>query len=331
MYHNKDLRYFVYAQLLIFVLLSVLVYQEILGFLMGFILLGMTLIFTNILYSIYRYSKIKELADYLVKIQNGNRTLDLSDNIEGELSILKNEIYKLSLKLQSQAELLLRDKTYLADSLSDISHQLKTPLTSMLMMVDLLEQDSMPLEKRKEFLKNISIGLERMEWLVQALLKLSKLDADAVQFNNIPIEVDSLIKKAVEPLLISMEMREITLNMIGMKETVMMKGDLNWLAEAFTNIIKNCIEHTKPNGIITISYSDNNLYTKIDIEDTGIGIEKEDLPHIFKRFYKGKNAKSDSVGIGLALSKQIITRQKGKIEVTSFPGVGTRFEVRIYR
>lgn len=331
MYHNKDLRYFVYVQLLIFVLLSIFVYQEWLSFRIGFLILGITLMVINMLYSIYRYQKIKELADYLVRIQNGNRTLDLGDNVEGELSILKNEIYKLSLKLQSQAELLLRDKTYLADSLSDISHQLKTPLTSMRMMVDLLEQDSLPLEKREEFVRNISTGLERMEWLVQALLKLSKLDADAVTFKNTSIEVDSLIKKAVEPLLISMEMRNITLNIRPIKETIRIMGDFHWLAEAFTNIIKNCIEHTKPNGSITISYNDNNLYTKIDIEDTGVGIAKEDLPHIFQRFYKGKNAKSDSVGIGLALSKQIITRQKGNIEVSSTIGVGTRFEIRIYR
>lgn len=331
MYHNKDLRYIVYAQLLILALFCVFVSQGLLGGLLGLLLLGITLILTNLLFSIYRYQKIRQLADYLVKLQNGNQTLDLRDNVEGELSILKNEIYKLSLKLQSQAELLLRDKTYLADSLSDISHQLKTPLTSMLMMVDLLEQDSLPVEKRKEFMRNISIGLERMEWLVQALLKLSKLDADAITFNNTSIEVDALIKKAVEPLLISMEVRNICLNILPMNDTVMIVGDFNWLAEALTNIIKNCIEHTKADGSITISYSDNNLYTKIDIEDTGIGIEKEDLPYIFKRFYKGKNAKSDSVGIGLALSKQIITKQKGKIEVSSTIGVGTRFEIRIYR
>ena len=128
-----------------------------------------------------------------------------------------------------------------------------------------------------------------------------------------------------------MELRNINLNLVKCDETVTMQGDFNWFQEALTNIIKNCMEHTKADGCITISYSDNNLYTKIVIEDTGIGIEKEDLPHIFKRFYKGKNSKSDSVGIGLALSKQIITKQKGSIEVTSNIGVGTRFEIRIYK
>lgn len=331
MYHNKEFRYFIYTQILIFGLLGMLVFLKFLNPSIGFILLGVLLITINVLFGAYRYTKIKELTEYLVRIQNGNRTLDIRDNMEGELSILKNELYKLSLTLNSQAEMLLRDKTYLVDSLSDISHQLKTPLTSMLMMVDFLEQDSLPEDKRKEFLRNISIGLERMEWLVQALLKLSKLDADAVQFKTEPIDVYSLLKKAVEPLLIPMELRNITLTMPRLQETVTMRGDFNWFVEALTNITKNCMEYTKPNGMITISYSDNNLYTKIVIEDTGVGIEKEDLPHIFERFYKGKNSKSDSVGIGLALSKQIITRQKGNMEVTSTVGVGTRFEIHIYR
>lgn len=331
MFHNKEFRYFLYGQLLIFLGLSVLVFQKIILPETGFILLGILLIIANTLFGIYRYIKIKQLTAYLVKIQNGNRDLDISDNIEGELSILKNELYKLSLTLNSQAELLLRDKTYLADSLSDISHQLKTPLTSMLMMVDFLEQDSLPEDKRKEFLRNISIGLERMEWLVQALLKLSKLDADTVTFKNESINVYSLLTKAVEPLLIPMEIRGITLDMPQLQETVTMKGDFHWFMEALTNIIKNCMEHTKPDGRIKISYSDNNLYTKIVIEDTGVGIDKEDLPHIFERFYKGKNSKSDSVGIGLALSKQIITRQKGSIEVTSTALVGTKFVIKIYR
>lgn len=308
-----------------------LVFQKVIKPETGFILIGIVLIVINTLFGVYRYLKIKQLTEYLVKIQNGNRTLDINDNMEGELSILKNELYKLSLTLNSQAELLLRDKTYLANSLSDISHQLKTPLTSMMMMVDFLEQDSLPEHKRKEFIRNISIGLERMEWLVQALLKLSKLDADAVSFKSESIDVYSLLKKAVEPLLISMEIRDICLDMPQLQETVTMKGDFHWLMEALTNIIKNCMEHTWSNGRITISYSDNNLYTKIVIEDTGVGIEKEDLPHIFDRFYKGKNSKSDSVGIGLALSKQIITRQKGSIEVTSTVLVGTKFEIRIYR
>ncbi len=331
MYRNREFRYFVYVQILVFGILSFLIFMNFIAPTIAFLILGIILLFLNITFTSYRYNKIKELTEYLVKIQNGYRNLDLMDNMEGELSILKNEIYKLALTLHGQADLLQRDKTYLADSLSDISHQLKTPLTSMIMMVDLLEQDSLPEHKRKEFLRNISIGLERMEWLVQALLKLSKLDADAIQFKSDTIDVYSLLKKAVEPLLINMELMNINLTLLKCNETVTMKGDFNWFQEALTNIIKNCMEHTKADGSIKLSYSDNNLYTKIVIEDTGIGIEKEDLPHIFKRFFKGKNSKSDSVGIGLALSKQIITKQKGSIEVTSRVGVGTRFEIRIYR
>lgn len=331
MLKNKELRYVILGQILLAGIMILLLVAEVLTPLLALILMGASLVMINVLYTAYRYKEMEKLADYLVKMQNGDRSLELRDNKEGELSILKNELYKLSVKLNTQAELLLRDKTYLADSLSDISHQLKTPLTSMMMMVEFLEQDQLPEEKRREFLHNISIGIERMEWLVQALLKLSKLDADAVTFKTEKVEVSQLLQAAVQPLLIPMEIRGVNLELEQASETVYMYSDVQWTTEALTNIIKNCMEHTKSGGTIRISYNDNNLYTKIQITDTGTGINPEDLPHIFERFYKGKNSRSDSVGIGLALSKEIITRQKGKIEVSSSIGKGTVFEVRFYR
>ena len=331
MYKNKELRSVILAQTLLVGIIILLSVKEVLSPVLALVLMGVSLVLINVLFTAYRYKEMGKLADYLVKLQNGDRSLELRDNTEGELSILKNELYKLSVKLNTQAELLLRDKTYLADSLSDISHQLKTPLTSMMMMVELLEEDHLPEEKRREFLHNISIGIERMEWLVQALLKLSKLDADAVVFKNGKMDVYQLLQAAIAPLLISMKIRGVTLEVEKVSEVVSMHGDVYWTTEALTNIIKNCMEHTQPGGRIQISYSDNNLYTKIQIKDTGSGIDPEDLPHIFQRFYKGKNSRSDSVGIGLALSKEIITRQKGKIEVSSQVGKGTTFELRFYR
>lgn len=331
MLKNKELRYVILGQILLVGIIVLLVVVEVITPIFALVFMGASLIMINVLYTAYRYQEMGKLADYLVKMQNGDRSLELRDNKEGELSILKNELYKLSVKLNTQAELLLRDKTYLADSLSDISHQLKTPLTSMMMMVEFLEQGQLPEEKRREFLHNISIGIERMEWLVQALLKLSKLDADAVTFKVEKVEVSQLLQAAVQPLLIPMEIRGVNLELEQASEAVCMHGDVQWTTEALTNIIKNCMEHTKAGGTINISYSDNNLYTKIRITDTGTGIDSEDLPHIFERFYKGKNSRSDSVGIGLALSKEIITRQKGKIEVSSTMGKGTVFEVRFYR
>lgn len=309
-------------------LLIVVLYSQIPSIL-WIVALGLSLIIINFGFTAKRYSEIKALTGYVDRIQHRVETLDIRDNQEGELSILKNEIYKLTLKLVNQAEMLKKDKTYLADSISDISHQLKTPLTSMMVMADLLTESELPREKQAEFLHNIQSGLERMQWLVQSLLKLSKLDADAVLLKKETVFVEELLKKATEPLLIPLEIKNQELVLDGSSD-VTFRGDMLWTVEAIGNIIKNCMEHTREGGKITISYGQNNLYTNIVIKDNGEGIDKEDLPHIFKRFYKGKNASSDSVGIGLALSKSILNRQKATIEVTSIPLEGSTFTIKFY-
>lgn len=293
------------------------------------VLLGLCLILITFGYTARRYREIKALTGYVDRIQHRVESLDIRDNREGELSILKNEIYKLTLKLVNQAELLQRDKTYLADSISDISHQLKTPLTSMMVMADLLTENDLPREKQAEFLHNIQSGLERMQWLVQSLLKLSKLDADAVSLKKETVYVEEVIKKATEPLLIPLEIKNQELVLEGSSDVTFV-GDMLWTVEAIGNIIKNCMEHTREGGRITISYGQNNLYTNIVIKDNGEGIDKEDLPHIFERFYKGKNASSESVGIGLALSKSILNRQKATLEVKSTPMEGSTFTIKFY-
>ena len=290
---------------------------------------GGLLIIINVIYTSKRYKEIQALTVYIDRIQHGGKRLDIRDNHEGELSILKNEVYKLTLKLLNQAELLQKDKTYLADSISDISHQLKTPLTSMMVMADLLQENELPREKQQQFLCNIQSGLERMQWLVLSLLKLSKLDADAVILTQETINVEELIKKAVEPLLIPLELKNQRLITEGSSDITFI-GDFLWSTEAIGNIIKNCIEHTPAGGQITVTYGQNNLYTNIVIRDNGEGIDGEDLPHIFERFYKGKNASAESVGIGLALSKSIWNRQKATLEVSSKPGKGSSFVIKIY-
>ena len=256
--------------------------------------------------------------------------MDIRDNEEGELSILKNEIYKVTLMLSKQGEFLKRDKERLADAISDISHQLKTPLTSMMVMIDLLGEENLEIEKRMEFTKNIEIQLERMEWLLTSLLKLSKIDAGTVIFKKEKVLVAELIKKAINPLLIPMEIKEQELIIDG-KENTSFIGDINWTTEAIINILKNCIEHTKNKGRISIFYEENPLYTEIKISDKGKGIEKEDLPYIFKRFYKGKNANDESVGIGLAMAKSIIISQNGDVSVKSKKDEGTEFSIKFYK
>jgi signal transduction histidine kinase len=294
------------------------------------VLTAALLIGAAVLFTIRRYKDIEKLSGYLRKIYGGDYTLDIRDNEEGELSILKNEIYKVTLILSQQAQLLQKEKEQLADAISDISHQLKTPLTSMLVMTDLLHNDELDPEKRMEFTKNLGLQLNRMEWLMSSLLKLSKIEAGAVRFKKERVMVTELINHSAKPLLIPMELKQQRFITDGNTE-VSFNGDFNWTAEALINIMKNCVEHTPEGGTISVFFEENPMYTQIIISDNGCGIEKEDLPFIFKRFYKGKNANEDSVGIGLAMAKSIINGQNGDITVTSFKNQGSKFYVKLYK
>ena len=280
-------------------------------------------------YTMRRYRQMEKLSDYLKRIGRGDYSLDIRDNVEGELSILKNEIYKVTTRLREQAEYNVREKYYLADALSDISHQLKTPLTSMMVMTDLLKEEGLSPDKREEFTDTIRAQLIRIEWLVTSLLKLSRLDAGTIVLESRPVPAAEVIGRAAQHLLIPMELKGIEFEVQG-EENVTFPGDLSWSAEAFANILKNCMEHTPPGGRIRVMYEENHLYTVISVEDNGEGIAAEDLPHIFERFYKGKNAGADSVGIGLAMAYEIFAKEQGKIDVTSKEGEGTRFRVKFY-
>lgn len=289
------------------------------------LLISCTLIFTQ-----WRYREIEKLSGYLQKISSGDFQLDVRDNYEGELSILKSQIYKVTKMLSEQGTLLQEDKAKLTNAISDISHQLKTPLTSMMVMADLLRDKNLDDQKRSEFTRNLQVQLERMEWLVSSLLKLSKIDAGTIMFKKEKVMVRELVQNAVEPLLVPMDIKMQSLNIQGDDKATFF-GDYNWTTEALINIIKNCVEHTAEEGEISIHFSENALFTEITIADSGKGISKEDLPYIFKRFYKGKNASDDSVGIGLAMAHSIITSQKGDIEVQSQPGIGTKFHIKFYK
>ncbi|MGM7680671.1 sensor histidine kinase [Cytobacillus sp. Hm23] len=291
---------------------------------------SLLLVAINLIFTRRRYREIESLSYYLRQISSGDYTLDVRDNEEGELSILKNNIYKVTSMLSEHKSLLQQDKIKLTDAISDISHQLKTPLTSMMVMTDLLSDNELPTAKRNEFTYNLRIQIERIEWLVSSLLKISKIDAGTVQFKKDRINVKKLIQKSIDPVLIPMDIKEQVLSING-EDTTSFIGDLNWSAEAVINILKNCVEHTPDGGVITISFSENALFTEVIIADNGKGIPKEDIPYIFKRFYKGKNANTDSIGIGLAIAYSIITSQNGDIEVQSKEGEGTRFLIKFYK
>jgi len=276
----------------------------------------------------WRYKRIAKLSEYLKCVNSGHYDLAVPDHDEGELSILKSEIYKATIMLCVQSEALQKEKSELADAMSDISHQLKTPLTSMLVMTDLLCDPNLPTDKRIEFTGRIRAQLERIEWLVTSLLKLSRLDAGTITFNKVPVKMDVLLNRALAPLLIPIELRRQTL--VIDHQDIILSCDPNWTAEALLNILKNSVEHTGTDGFLRISCTQNPLYTQIIISDNGSGVDPVDLPHIFERFYRGKNAGEDSVGIGLAMAKSMITSQGGSITVNSKLNEGTTFTINFY-
>lgn len=292
------------------------------------LILSVILVIIFLHYNRNKNKKLKEILNYIEEINKKNYKLDIDDNSEDELSILKNELYKTTVMLKEVAENSMNDKINLKNSLSDISHQLKTPLTSILIMLDnILDDKNMSENIREDFIKDIKREIINIKFLVEALLKLSKIDSNSVKFIKKEVLIKEIIQEAVKNLSIICDLKNIKINVNG-NNTDKIICDLKWQVEAITNILKNCVEHSKENSEIIIKYEQNKMYSKIVIEDFGIGIDEKDLPHIFERFYKGKNSSSESVGIGLALSKSIIESNNGYIQVDSELGKGTKFTIR---
>lgn len=297
----------------------------------GFMVLLTSVIFSYIFLDEIRsrQNKIAILTEKVDDILHDKDQVLFENLQEGELAVLESEIKKMTFKLREGAELLEKEKIYLSDSLADIAHQLRTPLTTINMQVSFLRKDITKMEKMK-YISEINTHLERIEWLITSLLKISKIDAGTAVFTKEKILVESAIEEAVAPLLILFELKNQLLDYeyLGSEK---MYGDKNWVAEAILNIIKNCNEHTQEDGHIKISASENAIYTQVIIEDNGPGVKKEDLPHLFERFYRGSSRKSSSVGIGLALTKMIITQHNGTIKVENKKEGGARFIIRFYK
>ena len=275
------------------------------------------------------YDDIKDMTDYAYNSSEGRNFEMKNRNQEGQIGLLKTELIKMTNILKEKVEILNNEKIFLNNTISDISHQLKTPMTSLIILNDLMYED-LPKETKIEFLDKIKSQLNRMEWLVKSILKLSKVEAKVINFEKKEVKINELIKRSVAPSLIPMEIKNIKLSIDGDENTSYI-GDINWSSEAFVNIIKNCIEHTPQDGRIDINYAQNPLYCEVVIKDSGEGIDKKDLPHIFKRFYKGKTSKEDSVGIGLAMAKSIIESQNGDIYVESEINKGTEFHIIFHK
>lgn len=284
----------------------------------------------HFLSSYIRYRHIAHLGDEVRRFLHGQMLVDIGDQSEGELAILHTEIQKMVHKLNHQAELLRKDKKYLMNSIADISHQIRTPLTALNLIVTRLKSGQLEEKKQRELVFDLETLLRHMEWLIQSLLKMAKLDAGTIHMRTDCVLVQRLVEEAVREFMIPMELRGQTL-VVECEETVSYAGDAAWTKEAVSNIVKNCMEHTPEGGIIRVEAKENALYTEIAIQDNGPGIAKKDLPHIFERFYKGANSSEKSVGIGLALARMIITSQNGIVTAENGREGGARFVIRFYK
>ena len=292
------------------------------------IILFILISITYLIFIKNQYRKINKIDKYMNKILNNDYSLDIRDYVEGDISTLKNDIYKMTIKLKEQTELSIKDKKYLEETLADISHQIKTPLTSMYVINDILSDNDLDKKSQIEFLNKNRNQLERIEWLVTTLLKISRLDSGMVTLKRDNINIEDLINKTIEPIKIMAEIKNISIKTDI--ETSNFYLDFNWILEALTNILKNACEHTNNNGSIKIEVTENPLYLNIKIIDNGVGISESDKKHIFDRFYKGKTNK-DSIGIGLNMAKKIINLQNGEIECISKINEGTTFDIKFYK
>lgn len=275
--------------------------------------------------------EIASIIQCIEDINHKNYTLHIEELSEDQLSILKNEIYKTTILLKEQAENSMKDKLSLKDSLQDISHQLKTPLTSInIMLENIMDDPEMEIETREYFIKQIRREITNINFLVQSILKLSKFETNTIHFIKDNILLSQIIDEAMMNISNLCDLKNVSIEVINTNDSSIY-CDYNWQVEAITNILKNAVEYSYNGGKVSIECSDNQLYSQIKITDFGIGMDEEDTLNIFKRFYKGKDASKDSIGIGLALSKAIVENDNGRISVDSEKGKGTSFTIKYFK
>ena len=300
----------------------------------GLLVTGMALLLILVRYIAdrKRYNRIRNLSDSIDQILHGAENVSFEEYKEGEVAILTSEVHKMVIRLREQASQLLADKRFLSDSIADIAHQLRTPLTSMNIVVDMFSEEELSDEKRFNLLSEMMTGLNRIEWLINTLLKMSKIDADTVFFEEKEYRLADMIKRATDTLAVPLDIQNNALK-VQVPEDATLRGDMMWTCEAIGNILKNCMEHTPEDGQIEIAVKDTPIFAEITITDTGTGFDPDDLPHVFERFYRGKVAVTSSIGIGLSLSKMIVERQSGTIRAMNReePEHGAKFVVRFYK
>lgn len=294
------------------------------------VIFGAIIILGIYLYNLKNKRELNNLIKYLKELNRGNYNLQIDLNSEGILSILKNEIYTTTIMLREKAEKELVDKQNLKDSLTNISHQLKTPLTSISLLVDNLCDEDVPASLQKEFLGDIKTQIDSINYLIIVLLKLSRFDANVITFKEEKINVKNLCIDVLKHIDALRDVKNITIHING-SSNVTFTGDYKWEFEALSNILKNCLEYTSENKNIYVSFKETNMFTEITIQDEGKGMSKEEKRRMFERFYKGENSSNNNFGIGMSLAKEIINKDNGKIKVDSTPGIGSTFKIRYYK
>lgn len=277
-----------------------------------------------------RSERISKLCVDIDDILRGADKADLGEYREGELSILSDEVRKMTVRLREQNSALYKDKQFMKEALEDMSHQLRTPLTAMLLVLGMLREPGLSVRQRTEHIRELYRLLSRMQWMLETMLSLSRLDAGAVEFGTEKFSVRELINDALEPLSISIELKNITV-LTEIAGSPVFRADRQYCTEAVVNVLKNCMEHTPEGGTIKISAAENSIYTGITVTDSGSGIPEQELPHVFERFYRGSDFNKNGYGIGLAFAQKIIAMQNGSLQVRNAPPLGAEFEIRMYR
>jgi len=329
-FRNKEIRsLLLFQSFLLLSFLSLSLLFEVNNFLI-LALYGAASMMSYLYFTGRRYQKIDLLTKEVDQVLFQDQFTPISQYEEGELSILRTQIHKMNLKLQENQSALQKEKVHLVESLQDISHQVRTPLTTLFLLAERMKEEDLPVHRRRSLLQEEVRHLRQIDWLIGSLLKMAKLDADTAVFEKKKVLVEELLFKALDPLRIPLELRNQEV-LLHLEPGSSFQGDLSWSAEAVTNLLKNAMEHMEPGKRIVVEARENVLFTEVVLKDQGPGIPEEDLPHLFERFYKGKNAKENSVGIGLALSRMILTKQNGTLKAENALEGGAKFTLRIYK
>ena len=301
------------------------------GLLPAFLLLGITLLFflSDLVFLLLRQRRLRRLSDDIGQVMRGAEQISFREYEEGELSILNTEIRKMTVMLREQNAQLRNERQFLKESLEDMSHQLRTPLTSMMLIVERMRRLPKDGTERMKALHELTMLLTRMQWLIETLLTLSRVEAGAVTFRKEPVSCRQLIQAALDPISVALELKGIEVQ-LHLTEEPAFTGDMQFCTEALGNLLKNCMEHTPEGGCIRISAEQTALYTGITVTDSGEGISQTDLPHLFERFYRGSEFSKTGYGIGLAFAKRVITEQGGSLQARNAEPHGAEFEIRFF-